>query len=979
MSHSQSAIRSPQSVQRILVPEVIQTSAMDCGPAAIKCLLEGFGISASYGRLREACQTDVDGTSIDTLEAVAVQLGLNAEQIMVPVDHLLLTEAEALPALVVVVLPNGLTHFVVVWRCHWRFVQVMDPATGRRFLTQKRFLNEVYRHTMSVSASAWREWAGSDEFCTPLRRRLTDLGLQAPEIDRLVDAASEDPDWHSLAALDAATRIVNEIVRAGDLERGVEAKRLIDHFFHQVPGEARARDSGARSEASSESNAIPDAFWSVSPVPVSEWEDPDEAELLLRGAVLVRVLGRRAAQSPDESQTADHPGESQVSTEASARDSGVERSEDSLTESSAGVEPAAPLPPNLEAVLEEGPNRPEFALFQALRADGSLTPTVLGIALILATAAVTFEAAILRGLMDVGHHLDLVGERVGIIAGVFVFAIVMLILELPIVRVVLHIGRRLETRLRIALLGKIPRLGDRYFSSRLISDMTQRAHNLRQLNRLPALGLGFLRLCFQIVLTAAGIGWLAGGSTPIAILAAAFAIAIALITQPILVEQDMRVRTHLSGLSRFYLDALLGLVAVRAHSAERAFRHEYESLMVEWARASLAFYRTKTYVVAVEVLVGTGFAVWIVINYIGHGGEAAAVLLLLYWTLNLPTLGRSLVQIIQQYPVQRNTILQLLEPLGAPDEEETGDQANEPRDPGANETSRAGESDNLKSEIHTLQSRGVALRMEDVVVRAGGHVILNNVNLDIRAGEHVAIVGSSGAGKSSLVGLLLGWHQPAAGRILVDGVLLTGGHLKALRRVTAWVDPTVQIWNRSLSDNLRYGSASSGTIPIASVLEQANLYGVLSKLQSGLETSLGEGGGLVSGGEGQRVRLGRALLRPDVQLAILDEPFRGLDRTQRSQLLSNARQHWDDTTMICITHDVGETRNFERVLVIEAGRIVEDAAPDVLAGQQNSRYRALLEAEETVRRGLWQGVDWRRLWLAEGRLTESVGTANKRR
>ena len=117
--------------RRLLVPEVVQTSAMDCGPAALKCLLEGFGIPVSYGRLREACQTDVDGTSIDTIEEVAVQLGLDAEQIMLPVDHLLVPEAEALPAIVVVVQPNGLTHFVVVWRRHGCFVQVMDPATGR--------------------------------------------------------------------------------------------------------------------------------------------------------------------------------------------------------------------------------------------------------------------------------------------------------------------------------------------------------------------------------------------------------------------------------------------------------------------------------------------------------------------------------------------------------------------------------------------------------------------------------------------------------------------------------------------------------------------------------------------------------------------------------------------------------------------------------------------------------------------------------
>jgi ABC-type bacteriocin/lantibiotic exporter with double-glycine peptidase domain len=70
--------------RRWVVPEVVQTSAMDCGPAALKCILEGFGIPVSYGRLREACQTYVDGTSIDTMEEVAVQLGLDAEQIMLP-------------------------------------------------------------------------------------------------------------------------------------------------------------------------------------------------------------------------------------------------------------------------------------------------------------------------------------------------------------------------------------------------------------------------------------------------------------------------------------------------------------------------------------------------------------------------------------------------------------------------------------------------------------------------------------------------------------------------------------------------------------------------------------------------------------------------------------------------------------------------------------------------------------------------------
>src|SRR5262249_4557878 len=92
----------PLARRRFVVAEVIQTSAIDCGPASLKALLDGFYIPTSYGRLREACQTDVDGTSIDTIEVVAEQLGLDAQQILVPLDHVLLTEATTLPAIAVV-------------------------------------------------------------------------------------------------------------------------------------------------------------------------------------------------------------------------------------------------------------------------------------------------------------------------------------------------------------------------------------------------------------------------------------------------------------------------------------------------------------------------------------------------------------------------------------------------------------------------------------------------------------------------------------------------------------------------------------------------------------------------------------------------------------------------------------------------------------------------------------------------------------
>ncbi|PYX92674.1 MAG: ABC transporter permease, partial [Acidobacteria bacterium] len=176
--------------RRFFAPEVVQTSATDCGPATLKCLLEGFGIPISYGRLREACQTDVDGTSIDTMEEIAAQLGLEAEQTILPLDHLVLPEARALPAIVVVCLPNGLTHFVVAWRTHGRLVQVMDPAIGRRWMSGRQFLSEVDQHRMPIAASAWREWAGTDEFLGAFRLRLRGLGVSARAQARLIEARS---------------------------------------------------------------------------------------------------------------------------------------------------------------------------------------------------------------------------------------------------------------------------------------------------------------------------------------------------------------------------------------------------------------------------------------------------------------------------------------------------------------------------------------------------------------------------------------------------------------------------------------------------------------------------------------------------------------------------------------------------------------------------------------------------------------------
>ncbi|MEX1366575.1 MAG: ABC transporter ATP-binding protein, partial [Nannocystaceae bacterium] len=132
-------------------------------------------------------------------------------------------------------------------------------------------------------------------------------------------------------------------------------------------------------------------------------------------------------------------------------------------------------------------------------------------------------------------------------------------------------------------------------------------------------------------------------------------------------------------------------------------------------------------------------------------------------------------------------------------------------------------------------------------------------------------------------------------------------------------------------------------------------------LPDGMQSVVGQSGARISGGDGQRIRLGRAMLRYDARLVLLDEPFRGLDRQQRSVMLERCRERWRDSTLLCVTHDVAETLGFERVLVIEDGRLVEDGSPDRLRRQPGSAFCRLLEAERAAHEGIWGHPRWRRI------------------
>jgi ABC-type bacteriocin/lantibiotic exporter with double-glycine peptidase domain len=901
---------------RFLAPEVVQTSAMDCGPASLKCMLEGFGVRVSYDRLREACQTDVDGSSIDTLEEVAIQLGLEAEQIIVPPEHVLRPEAKALPAIIVVRQPGGLAHFVVAWRTYGCLVQVMDPAVGRCWQSYRHFLGSLYIHKQPVEAGAWREWAASSELLDLLRRNLADLGLKLVAINALIAEALADSGWRSIAGLHAATRMTSSLVHAGGVRRGDPAAGMITRFFAEL---LRADPSNTET-----------LYWRYWPVSTFNPASSSE-QVLLRGAVLVRVRGvRHRAQS---AASAPRPPESS---------------------------------PELTAALSEPPTRPGRELLKLLRADGVLGPVGLAAALLGATAGVIVEAVLFRGLLDVGRDLNLFSQRLAALCAVVFLSAALLMLELPIAGGILRLGRRLEARFRRTLFEKLARLDDRYFRSRLNSDMAQRSHEIYRLRLLPDLGGQLVRAGFELAATTAAIAWLDPHSAPLAIAETAIVLGLPLASLPLLSERDLRVRTHVGAMSRQYLDALLGLIPVRAHVAERAVRREHERLLEEWRRAALRLQSAAVWIDYLQSVAGFGIAACLLFAYLARAGVTGTVLLLSYWVLSLPLLARQIIVGARQYPIYRNVTLRMLEPLKTT-EPGTPAQASMP------DTA-------LESQVASHRAAsGVAIAVEDVSVRASGHVILEGINLTVAAGSQIAIVGQSAAGKSSLIGLLLGWHRPSRGRILIDGCELDGPRLDRLREETAWVDPTIQLWNRPLLENLLYGAAGDMLDSVRGSVEAAGLRELMQKLPNGLQTPLGEGGSLVSGGEGQRIRFGRAMSRPRAQLVILDEPFSGLEKPLRRQLLRKARELWRGSTLICVTHDVSETLSFERVVVVEDGRIVENGVPADLARQPHSRYSAMLRSEAAIRAQFWSNYHWRRLRTEGGRLFEERPDAARAR
>jgi ATP-binding cassette subfamily B protein len=235
-----------------------------------------------------------------------------------------------------------------------------------------------------------------------------------------------------------------------------------------------------------------------------------------------------------------------------------------------------------------------------------------------------------------------------------------------------------------------------------------------------------------------------------------------------------------------------------------------------------------------------------------------------------------------------------------------------------------------------LQLRDVSFRYPGIE----GAPTLSDISLHIPAGQHVGLVGETGAGKSTLIDLILGFYIPNHGQILYDGRRLEDIGLLELRRNVAIMGQESFLWNTTVRENIRLGRPTATDAEVEQAAGKAQADRFIRALERGYETMCGERGGRLSGGQRQRVALARVFLR-NPSIVILDEPTSALDLETEALLQDDLDTLCRGITTFIVAHRLSTLRSVDRVLVFKQGRIVEDGRVSELLANEAGHFARL--------------------------------------
>jgi ATP-binding cassette subfamily B protein len=247
-------------------------------------------------------------------------------------------------------------------------------------------------------------------------------------------------------------------------------------------------------------------------------------------------------------------------------------------------------------------------------------------------------------------------------------------------------------------------------------------------------------------------------------------------------------------------------------------------------------------------------------------------------------------------------------------------------------------------EAEALVNRGADVVFDNVSFRyPDGRKVFTGLNLHIESGQRVGLVGPSGSGKSTLFGLMQRFYDVQDGRISIHGQDISRVTQESVRAAISVVPQDISLLHRSVLENIRYGRPDASDAEVLEAATAARCDDFIEELPEGLDTIVGDRGVKLSGGQRQRIAIGRAFLK-DASILLLDEATSALDIESEEMIRDALERLMRGRTVIAIAHSLPTLRSFDRIVMLQEGRVVEDGDPDKLV-QRDGPYRHLVMRE----------------------------------